>query len=464
MIIVLAVAVLLTLGLPTGPAHAQSSNYSGPIIDVNLRSYPAESLDTWIEAEMRERRIPGLAIAVVDRGRVVKARGYGLANVELGVTATEHTIFQSGSVGKTFTAAAVLLLVEDGRLSLGDPITRYLDELPEGWRLITIRHLLSHTSGLPDYWEPTVDLRRDYTEGELLQAFSSLTPHSPPGEQWSYSNTGYVILGALVSRMTGDHWSKFVMERIFEPAGMKTARVISEAAVVPNRAAGYRLVGDEWRNHDWVSPTFNSTADGALYLTVLDLVRWDEALHAGSILSGESQNLMWTPARLSDGEDVGYGLGWQVGHVNGQPYMGHGGAWQGFNAHITRFPEDSLAVIVLANLARAGADQFAAEIAARYRPSLRPTPPLAIDLPEEVLAAYIGFYWHPSGRILEVSRVEGGLAMAGAGPPGTVFRPYDDDAFFVEDTPLRLNFHRGPHTGRVEHLSTQHGLRARKIR
>lgn len=427
-----------------------------------------ENLDSWIEDEMRERQIPGLSIAVLENGRVVKAQGYGFANVELGVEATEYTIFQSGSIGKMFTAAAVLLLAEEGKLDLDDPISGHLEELPKGWRLITIRHLLNHTSGLPDYWEPTVALRQDYTESELLQAFSSLTPHFPPGEEWSYSNTGYVILGALVSRITGDHWGVFVKERIFEPAGMETARVISEEAIVPNRAAGYRLFEDEWRNHDWVSPTFNSTGDGALYLTVLDLARWDEVLKAGKILSEDSQRLMWTPTRLSDGEEMGYGLGWEMGQVNGQTYVGHGGAWQGFHTYFIHFPEDSLTVIVLANLALAGTGHLAMEIAMHYRPALRQTPPAAIDLPEEALEPYVGFYWHPSGRILEVASVEGGLSVAGTWPRESVYRAYDTDAFFVEQGLQGLTiltFQRNPNTDRVERLNINNlEFRARKIR
>jgi D-alanyl-D-alanine carboxypeptidase len=451
--------ILFMLSVSTAPAVvAQSPETANNSI---------ENLDSWIEDEMRERQIPGLSIAVLENGRVVKAHGYGLANVEFEVEATEHTIFQSGSIGKTFTAAAVLLLAEEGKLDLDDPIIRHLEELPKGWRLITIRHLLNHTSGLPDYWEPTVDLRQDYTESELLQAFSNLTPHFPPGEEWSYSNTGYAILGALVSRITGDHWGVFVKERIFEPAGMEMARVISEDAIVPNRADGYRLVEGELRNHEWVSPTFNSTADGALYLTVHDLARWDEAINSGSILSEESWRLMLTPTRLSDGEEAGYGLGWQVGNVNGRPFVGHGGAWQGFASQFTRFHDDSLTVIVLVNLAwsEARADRFAIKIAEYYRPVLQPTSFVPINIPEEVLESYVGIYWLPSGRLLEVSRVQGGITVAGAGvPPGTIYRPYDAQTFIVEDVPEIITFQTDPITDLANKLIINNELRARKIR
>ena len=214
-------------------------------------------------------------------GKVVKRQGYGSANLEHDVPVTADTIFQSGSMGKMFTAAGVLLLAEDGKLRLDDPLARHFPGGPASWHRIRIRHLLSHTSGLKDYGDE-FDFRKDYTEDELLAVMEKLPLEFEPGTQWSYSNSGYLVLGLLTSKLAGKHWSEFQGERIFAPLGMKTTRVISERELVPHRSAGYELdEKGEVKNQDWVSPSLNTCADGALYFSVNDLAAWERALEAG---------------------------------------------------------------------------------------------------------------------------------------------------------------------------------------
>jgi CubicO group peptidase (beta-lactamase class C family) len=277
---------------------------SGPY-GAAAQSPPAgrDSADAFITGYMEEHRVPGIAAAIVADGLLEKTRGYGLANVEHSVPVTAETIFQSGSLGKQFTAAAVLLLAEDGRLSLDDPITDHLREAPASWDAVTIRHLLTHTAGLPDY-EDWLDFRRDYEEEELVRGIGERPRVFEPGTAWSYSNSGYLVLGALVSRLSGAHWSEVLQERVFAPAGMETARVISEAEIVPHRSSGYRMEGGRLLNQESVSPTLLSTGDGALYFTILDLVKWDQALRSGAILSAASRRAMWQPTRLTDGAEV----------------------------------------------------------------------------------------------------------------------------------------------------------------
>ncbi|PYP99407.1 MAG: hypothetical protein DMF82_24930, partial [Acidobacteria bacterium] len=163
---------------------------------------------------------------------------------------------------KQFTASAIMTLVEDGRLKLDDPITTHLANSPEAWKAITVRHLLTHTSGIPDYTEGTIDLRRDYTEDELAKLAFGLKLEFAPGSRWNYSNTGYLMLGVLVHRASGRFYGDVLRDRVFMPLGMKTARIISEEDIVPHRAAGYRLVGGELKNQEWVAPKLNTTADG----------------------------------------------------------------------------------------------------------------------------------------------------------------------------------------------------------
>src|SRR5438128_2212772 len=238
----------------------------------------ATRVDDYIKAEMQRQRIPGLSLAVIKDGQIILARGYGFANVELQVPVKPETIFQSGSMGKQFTATAVMMLVEAGKLSLADPITKFFSDAPDSWKIITVRHLLTHTAGTTDY-PRDFDFRRDYTEDELLKRAEVIPLSFQPGEKWSYSNLGYVLLGILIHKVSGQFYGDFLQERVFRPLGLTTARIISEADIVPNRAAGYRLVKGELKNQDWVSPSLNTTADGALYLTVYDMAKWDAALY-----------------------------------------------------------------------------------------------------------------------------------------------------------------------------------------
>src|ERR1051325_2273338 len=279
----------------------------------------------YVKAEMQRQHIPGLSLLVAKSGKIIRAEGFGLANVELQVPVKPETIFQSGSVGKQFTATAVMMLVEEGKLTLDDKITKFFPDAPETWRNITIRHLLTHTSGLGDY-PKDFDLRRDYTEDELIQRIKSVPLAFQPGEKWSYSNLAYVTLGVLIHKVSGKFYGDFLQERVFKPLGMSTARVISEADIVPNRASGYRVVNGELKNQNWVSPTLNTTADGALYLTVYDMAKWDAALYTEKLLKRSSLDEMWTPVKLNSGKTFPYGFGWGLGEVRGHHIIEHGGA------------------------------------------------------------------------------------------------------------------------------------------
>lgn len=334
----------------------------------------SSKIDDYIRAEMKAQQIPGLSLAVIKNGEVVLAKGYGFANVEHQVAVKPETIFQSGSMGKQFTATAVMMLVEEGKLSLDDKITKFFPDGPETWRNITVRHLLTHTSGLGDYPDD-FDLRRDYTEDELVQRIKPIPLAFQPGEKWSYSNLGYVMLGVLIHKVSGKFYGDFLQERVFKPLGMTTARVISEADIVPNRAAGYRLVNGELKNQNWVSPTLNTTADGALYLTVYDMAKWDAALYTEKLLKRSSLEQMWTPVKLNDGKTFPYGFGWALGDVRGHHIVEHGGAWQGFKSQISRYVDDKLTIVVFANQARANPAKIAHGVAAIFDPQLTPAPP-----------------------------------------------------------------------------------------
>lgn len=346
----------------------------GPLALALVAAQDADPVDAIVQEAMTAQRIPGVAVLVVQGGRVLKARGYGLANLEHDVPVTTRTLFQSGSIGKQFTAAAVLSLVDEGAISLDDAITRFYPDAPEAWRGITVRHLLTHTSGIPNYTDGRVDYRRDYTEDDLARLAYEMPLDFPPGAEWRYSNTGYVLLGGVIGKVTGAHYGERLRTRIFAPAGMTTARVIDEAAIVPHRAAGYRLVNGEWRNQSWVSPVLNTTADGSLYLSIEDYLAWDRVLRARSILSPASWTAAFEPVRLTSGRRHPYGLGWEVDRIGGQDVQRHGGSWQGFQTYLARYLGDDLTVVVLANLAQSRPGRIADAIAAHYIPAIRERP------------------------------------------------------------------------------------------
>lgn len=305
-------------------------------------------IDTYIKSEMQRQQIPGISLAVVRNGKIALLKSYGFSNLEHRIPMKPETVFQSGSMGKQFTASAVMLLVEEGRLSLDDKISKYLADVPESWKEITVRHLLTHTAGMGEY-PSDFDTRRDLTEDEYFNVIKSVPLNNPPGAKWDYSNLGYVTLGKLIHNVTGKFYGDFLAERIFKPLGMTTTRVISEADIIPNRAAGYRLVNNELKNQEWVSPSTNTTADGSLYFTILDLAKWDAALYSNKPLKQSSLAQMWTPVRLADGKRKAYGFGWHTDEIHKRRIVFHGGAWQGFKSFIVRFPDDQLSIIWLAN-------------------------------------------------------------------------------------------------------------------
>lgn len=332
------------------------------------------AVDALVRRTMDAARIPGVALAVIRRGEVLVARGYGIAELENRTPVTDETMFLSGSLGKQFTAAGILSLVEEGRVALDASIRRYLPETPATWEPITIRHLLSHRSGIPDYTGDGFDYRRDYADAELVAMSAALTLEFPAGSRWNYSNTGYVLLGIIMTRVTGRPYHEFLRQRIFDPAGMPTIRVITEAAVVPHRAHGYNLGPSGWEHAAWVAPQLNTTADGSMLLSLRDLVAWNEVVRSRRILRPESWALMLSPTPLNSGRTYPYGFGWFLGEAGGQVVQEHGGAWQGFITQYTRFADDDLAVIVLSNARTMAPPGLAMEVAALYNPRLAPAP------------------------------------------------------------------------------------------
>ncbi|RKH08395.1 class A beta-lactamase-related serine hydrolase [Corallococcus sp. CA053C] len=355
------VAVLLVGLLLGGPAAAHDS----------LR----ERIEAFVRAEQKRQGVPGLAVGVVSHGRVVLSKGYGFANLEHQVPVETDTLFQSGSVGKMFTAMAVMLQVEAGRVALSDSITKYFPDAPATWRPITVRHLLTHTSGVGDIYD-VLDLRKDYTDADYLQIAYGRPLQFPAGLRWYYSNTGYVLLGILVNQVAGTSYVNVLGSQVFRPAHMTSARGISEEDVIPNRAAGYSVVNGVVKNQEWVSPSLNRNADGSLYFSLKDVLAWDAAVDQRAILGRGSWQQILTPVKLNSGASYPYGFGWMLQERAGQPLHQHTGGWQGFVCVYSRFLGDELSIVVLLNSNTANPTTFADGIAAIVNPALA-VPPLA---------------------------------------------------------------------------------------
>ena len=347
----LAVLALLLLTIATSGQNPQTRS----------------AVSEYVKAEMQRQHIPGLSLLIAKDGKIVLAEGFGLANVELQVSAKPETVYQSGSVGKQFTATAVMMLVEEGKVALDDPLRKYFKDAPTTWNNVTVRELLSHTAGFGDYPE-SFNFRKDWTEDELLKLVEGIPLAYPPGTKWAYSNLGFLTLGILIHRVTGQFYGDVLEERIFRPLEMKSTRIISEADIVPNRAAGYRLVKGELKNQEWVAPMINTTADGSLYFTVLDLAKWDAALYTERLLKRSSLGQMWTVAKLKDGQpNKGhYGFGWFIDDRHGHRCIHHDGAWQGFQTAIDRYVDDQLTVVALSNLSGAQPGRITEHVAEMY--------------------------------------------------------------------------------------------------
>jgi D-alanyl-D-alanine carboxypeptidase len=352
----------------------------------------AEALDALVLKSMQTRQFPGVAIGVVKDGKVVVAKGYGFSDVEKSLKATEQTVYQLASVTKQFTAAAVLMLVEDGKVSLDGKITDILAGLPAAWAPVTVRHLLTHTSGIKSYTDvlgaqKTPD-SQVFTSDQILALVKDAPLTFTPGEKYAYSNTGYYLLGMIVEKASGKPYATFLADRIFKPLGMTSTGLDDYGDVRPIRAKGYATADSVTKPAEHTHPT-QPVAAGALVSTIVDLVKWDAALAARKLLKPASYEAMWTPMRLNDGKPSTYAMGWQVDPYRGHARQAHGGGISGFSTFIARFPADKVTIVALINQGGGAAGALVNGIADIYVPGVKEAAPKPITDADPKTTAFL---------------------------------------------------------------------------
>ncbi|HEU4883289.1 MAG TPA: serine hydrolase [Longimicrobium sp.] len=393
---------------------------------------------------------PGAAVLVARDGQVLMRKAYGAASVELGVPLRPEHVFRLGSITKQFTAVATLMLVDEGKVSLDDEITRWYPDYPTQGRHITVEHLLTHTSGIQSYTGmPTyvAGMRRDLTPDELIAVFRDQPMEFAPGERWNYNNSGYALLGGIIEKVSGMSYADFIRTRIFEPLGMRHSYYETANAVIPGRVPGYDRTPDGTiRAANYLSMT-QPYAAGSLISTVDDQLLWQRAVAEGRMLKPETWRRAHTAYRLSDGRSAGYGYGWFVGEAAGRPSIEHGGDINGFSSNGLWIPSERLHVIVLSNREREGErdpDDISRRIAARLLGT--PAAP-AFAVAPEALRDYVGVYKvnETENRVITVE--DGTLYnQRGRNPRQPLTAVARDE--FISPSGTRLRFLRGT-DGRV---------------
>jgi D-alanyl-D-alanine carboxypeptidase len=389
---------------------------------------------------------PGAAVVIAKDGQVLLRKGYGLANLELGVPMRPDMVFEIASITKQFTAAAILLLQERGKLSLEDDVTKYLPDYPTHGRGITLQHLLTHESGIPDYtglpeWWPQV--RQDLTVQQLIALFKDKPLEFSPGEKQAYSNSGYALLGAVIEKASGKSYEDFLEQEIFAPLGMKRSRYGRQSEAVPGRVTGYDRGEDGVYTVGEYTSLTQGYAAGAILSTADDLALWSDALVSGKLLKKTSLARMTTPAKLASGEATAYGYGIGVLDEDGTRILEHGGGTPGFTSDLLILPDRRLVVAVLTNsfYKEPGPDALA------YRVTMKVLgKPVeerkAVELDPLTLDAYVGVYRFGETLTRAIFREGNKLVLQRTGGGKHEILPASADDFFFPDMDGRIHFRR----------------------
>ena len=438
-------AALCTICLLTAAAPSRAQN---PALDSAPRAVQ-KLFAGWVDSTT-----PGCAVGVSRNGRVLYEKGFGLANLETGTPITPQTVFEAASIAKQFTAMSVLLLARDGKLTLDDDVRKYIPELPDYGTPITIKHLLTHTSGLRDFFEMLILARGRFEEDRITEAdmmdivTRQKSLNFTPGDEFLYTNTGYALLGVLVKRASGQTLRDFAAAHIFGPLGMSSSRFRDNyTTLVPGRAEGYARRGSEWRTS---TPNFDVYGSTNLFSTIGDLLTWADNLDHPRVGDSAMVRAMSTSAVLNNGDSTNYGFGLSLWNDRGTMVVEHEGGDPGFHSYLARYPEYGLAVAVLCNipsnpvsLGHAIADIYLGRPRIEQPPSVKP-----ITLPADKLASRAGIYFQPTRlEIVEVTLRDSALFTARNG--GRKLLPLDENRFWVQGTEIEHDFSPTGYTARA---------------
>ncbi|HEV7509807.1 MAG TPA: serine hydrolase [Thermoanaerobaculia bacterium] len=405
----------------------------------DLAAYADHLLATTYPADQ-----PGAAALVMKDGQVVLRKGFGMANLELGTPVSPDMVFELGSITKQFTAASILLLQERGQLRVEDEITKYLPDYPTHGQKITVENLLTHTSGIPSYtglaeWMPRV--REDMKLTDLIAMFKDKPLEFTPGEKWEYDNSGYILLGAIIEKVSGKSYEQFVEEEIFQKLGMSQSRYGHVEEIIPLRATGYEKNDKGFYNARYLSMT-QPYAAGSLMSTVDDLAIWDRALSSEMLLKKASLDRMFTSFKIKSGVATHYGYGMGVSELAGKRVLAHGGGIFGFTTIITRVPEERLLIVILSNneASEPQPETLAVRIAAKaLGHAFEDRKPVALDA--KTLDEYVGVYRFDAETVRTIIRDGTKLfSQRSGGRKAEIFASGQDDFYFDDDT--RLHFRR----------------------
>jgi CubicO group peptidase (beta-lactamase class C family) len=388
-------------------------------------------VDEYINGLVKANQFSG-AVLVARDGRVLVSKGYGFANLEDETPNTPQTRFRLGSITKQFTATAIMMLEERGKLSAQDSICKYVEDCPQAWQAVTIRHLLSHTSGVPNFTsfpEYPKTMTQPATVDSLIARFKDKPLDFQPGERWSYSNSGYVLLGHVIEKLSGKSYEAFLQENIFDPLKMTNTGYDSPARIIKHRAAGYMPRGNVLINAPYLDMTIPHAA-GALYSTVEDLYLWDQALYTERLISKKSFDAMFTPVKND------YGYGWGISKQYGLTRISHGGGINGFVTYISRYPEAKAVVVVLSNFAHANPQAIATELA-KMALADKMTLPAGVKVDPAALKNYAGRYQvDPKvvpNLVLDVTIEDGQLWVKPSGEKKRKVIAISDSVFWDEE-------------------------------
>ncbi|MBL4659014.1 MAG: beta-lactamase family protein [Alcanivoracaceae bacterium] len=309
-------------------------------------------INAFVQSEMQRGNIPGLSVAVIRRGKILKVTSYGFANLELNVAVNKHSVFELASLTKQFTAMAILMLAEENKLALDDHITRFIKDVPDGWKAITIKQLLSHSAGLKHRFEQTFNgvFMTDYSTDEMLRSAKSTAMNATPGTDWEYSDQGYFLLGLIIERITGQSYATFLDKRLFEPLGMKETYLLEQASIIPNRVAGYTVSEEKIKNirRTW---QFGLSSHFGVMSSISDMIKWEKSLYGRKVVSDLVLSKLWSPAYIfRENTDtmsiLAYGFGWWIKQQNGRRFVEHSGYT---GTAYFRDLETQLGIIVLTN-------------------------------------------------------------------------------------------------------------------